>query len=52
MRPGVPKLLLVTKMYFEFHIALFLLFLLDCMIYDVCMIHDVCGGKDTKKFRI
>ena len=45
MRPGVPKLLLVTEMYFEFHIALFLLFLLDCMIRDVCMIHDVCGAK-------
>ena len=45
MRPGVPKFLLVTEMYFEFHIALFLLFLLDCMIRDVCMIHDVCGAK-------
>ena len=39
MRPGVPKLLLVTEMYFEFHIALFFLSLLDCMI------HDVCGAK-------
>jgi len=36
MRPGVPKLLLVTEMYFEFHIALFLL---------NCMIHNVCGAK-------
>ena len=39
MRPGVPKFLLVTEMYFEFHIALFLLSLLDCMI------HNVCGAK-------
>ena len=39
MRPGVPKFLLVTEMYFEFHIALFLLSLLDCMI------HNVYGAK-------
>ena len=42
MRPGVPKLLLVTEMYFEFHIALFFLFLLSLLD---CMIHDVCGAK-------
>ena len=36
MRPGVPKFLLVTEMYFEFHIALFLL---------NCMIHNVYGAK-------
>ena len=42
MRPGVPKLLLVTEMYFEFHIALFFLFLLSLLD---CMIHDFCGAK-------
>ncbi len=36
MRPGVPKFLLMTEMYFEFHIALFLL---------NCMIHNVYGAK-------